>query len=345
MRYRLFGSIGSPYALKLRSLLRYKRLSFDWIPATLDWLPENLPHPPLSAAANAEISGVMPKIVPAIYFPRDKSMRNESTTLAYLLDREHRDRPVIPADPGIAFLAHLLEDMADEWLVKIAFQLRWGSDENSSYKSRIVVGELLGGGYEDSILINAAAQFTQRQRSRMALVGCTETNAPLIQASFEDLLDIMSRITASATFLFGDSPTLADFGFYGQLQSLATDPTAWRLIIRRSPNVFSYLQHLEDSSGIEPVSLNHASLPHCVPDLMRFAAKFYLPYLKANALALNADRPIFTLEVAGLTYSQAPFKYHWKCYEMLREEYRAIPNEHRTAVAELLYQVGALEYF
>ena len=44
----------------------------------------------------------------------------------------------------IAFLSHLIEDMADEWGVKIAFHYRWGHEQDSAFKSRIVVGEAGG---------------------------------------------------------------------------------------------------------------------------------------------------------------------------------------------------------
>lgn len=345
MRYRLFGSIGSPYALKLRALMRYKQLPFDWVPATLDWIPDDLPHPPLSAAASLEIAELNPRVVPAVYFPRENAIRNESTTVAYLLDKEQPERPVIPADAGLAFLAHLFEDMADEWLVKIAFWYRWGNDDDAAYKSRIVTGEFLGGAYPETILIDAAGHFARRQQSRMPLVGCTKENAGLIAASFERLLATMRKLQTETTFLFGASPTLADFGFYGQLQSLATDPTPWAIMRERAPGVFAYLQLLEDASGIEPAAMTCGSLGDAAIGLLKFAAEFYLPYLKANELALKAGQPVLSFEAAGMTYRQAPFKYHGKCFRLLRDEYQAIPAERRSALDDALRKAGALDYF
>jgi glutathione S-transferase len=345
MRYRLFGSIGSPYALKLRSLMRYKRLAFDWRPATLDWIPEGLPHPPLSAAANREIQNISPRVVPVVYFPRDNAIRNESTTIAYLLDKEHPERAVIPSDPGLAFLSHLLEDMADEWLVKIAFQYRWGNAEDAAHKSRIVTGEFLGGGYSEAILLDAAKHFAERQQSRMPLVGCTAENATFIANCFQRLLAILAKLDTETTFLFGASPTLADFGFYGQLQSLATDPSPWRIMRERAPGVFTYLQHLEDASGIEPAPMSVRSLGAAAIGLLKFAAAYYLPYLQANAEALQAGRPEVSLEVDGMIYRQAPFKYHGKCLRVLRDEYAAIPARQRSDLDDTLRSVGALVCF
>jgi glutathione S-transferase len=343
-RYRLFGSIGSPYALKLRSLMRYKRLPFDWTPATLDWIPDNLPHAPLCATGNQAIAGLNPKVVPAIYFPHDGSVRNESTTLAYALDQYHPDRMIIPRDPGIAFLSHLLEDMADEWLVKIAFQYRWGHDEDAAHKSRIVSGEFLGGGYDQPILVGAARHFAQRQQSRMPLVGCTPENAPIIVASFGRLLEAMDRLITRATFIFGASPTLADFGFYGQLQSLATDPTSWKVMRDMAPGAFVYLQLLEDASGIEPAEPG-AELSEPALDLLRVAAVFYLPYLEANELALANGRKEVAFQADGLAYRQTPFKYHAKCYRVLKDEFNALPAGPRARTIAALERIGALAYF
>ena len=341
-RYKLYGSIGSPYALKLRSLMRYKRLPFDWMPATLDWIPNDLPHPPLCHASNLKLSGLTPRVVPAVYLPGDGSIRNESTTLAYLLDERHSDRAAVPKDPAVAFCSHLLEDMADEWLVKIAFLYRWGNDQDAAYKSRIVTGEFLGGNYPQALLERAAKHFASRQQSRMPLVGATAENAAMIVMSFTRILKAMDRMSEKTTFIFGESPILADFGFYGQLQSLATDPTSWAVMRQEAPGTFPYLQLLEDASGIEPVEMSLPSVSAGTIDLLRLAANVYLPYLRANEKAVAANDPSFSFEVGGLRYVQTPFKYHAKCYRVLRDKFAALDSSARLEVEAALGSIELL---
>lgn len=343
-RYRLYGSVGSPYALKLRALMRYRRLAFDWVPATLDWYPEDLPRPPLCAAANRQIAGLSPRVVPAVFFPHDGSIRNESTTIALALEDMHRERPMLPRHPGAAFLVRLLEDMADEWLVKIAFLFRWGHAADAAHKSRIVTGEFLGGGYAADVYDRAARHFAERQQSRMPLVGATVDNAPLIVRSFERLLAAMGRMGEASTFLFGSAPTLADAGFFGQLQSLATDPTPFARMQVLAPDIFSYLQRMDDASGIDPAG-DHAldTLPH-LRDLLAIAADFYLPYLAANACALREGRALLSFAVDDLVFCQAPFRYHARCYETLRTGYRALSGPDRDAIADLVEATGAARF-
>src|SRR4051812_30585090 len=98
-RYRLYGSIGSPYALKLRALMRYQRVPFDWVPASLDWVPEQLPRAPDSQRASQEIAHVRPPVVPVVYFPGDGSYRNDSSTVAADLNQLCSERSTAPSDP------------------------------------------------------------------------------------------------------------------------------------------------------------------------------------------------------------------------------------------------------
>src|SRR5258708_29289620 len=117
-RYRLIGSTASPYAIKLRALMRYRRIPFDWVIMTK----------PLRAAT----AHLRPMLIPVLQYP-DGSFRGETTTLAYDLEARHQDRSVIPDDKAVAFVCDLLEDLADEWAVKPPF-FYWRVDpEDTAY--------------------------------------------------------------------------------------------------------------------------------------------------------------------------------------------------------------------
>lgn len=340
-RYRLFGTVGSPYALKLRSLLRYRRIPFDWVPASLDWIPEGLELEPTCSKASAEISKMKPPVVPVLWFPEDETYRNDSTPVAYELERRRAARPAVPRDPALALCSHLLEDMADEWGVKIAFLFRWGCDEDAAYKSRIVTGELVGGRHPPSALENCAKHFAIRQRGRMPLVGATSQTRPLIEESFDRILDAFEKLPGHSTYIFGERPTLADFGWYGQLISLATDPTPWALMRRRAPNLFAWLQLMEDASGVEESEIHETP---ALASLLGVAGKIYLPFLSANSTAIDAGHGRFSFSVLGHQYEQGVFRYQQKCLRWLQEEFAALQGSDLARARILLAPGGCLNY-
>ena len=92
-RYRLIGSTASPYALKLRALMRYRRIPFDWVIMT--------------RALRQATSHLRPNLIPVLQYP-DGTFRGETTMLAYDLDRRHGERSVIPADKAGDFVSDLL---------------------------------------------------------------------------------------------------------------------------------------------------------------------------------------------------------------------------------------------
>lgn len=335
-RYRLYGTVGSPYALKLRSLLRYKRMPFDWYPASLEWIPSSASRPARSQQASSAIANVKPAVLPVVYFPSDRSFRNDSTVVAWALDSERPDREIKPPHPGTAFLSSLLEDMADEWGVKIAFQYRWGNSADRIFKSRIVSGELLGGGFNEDIRDMAARHFAERQVSRMPLVGCTPENSDLIITTFYEVCTAFGELQRHSSFLFGERPTLADFGWYGQLCSLADDPTPRSYMQRSAPDVFTYLQLLEDASGVDAEWDQSPEVTEAARRLLDLAANVYLPFLAANEKALADRSERFTFEALGHKYSQQTFKYQVKCLQWLREEYAGLPEDSRQYVKDAL---------
>ena len=93
--------------------------------------------------------------------------------------------------------------------------------------------------------------FLERQTQRMPLVGCTPANKDVLEDSFVRLLEILEPFVALEKFLFGSRPSLADFGLYGQLQTLATDPTPRKLMRDLAPRLENWVRRMGDLSGVE----------------------------------------------------------------------------------------------
>ena len=99
-RYRLIGGAGSPYSMKIRALMRYRRIPFDWM---------------LRNHVGDEVAHVKPPVIPILHNRQDDSYRNDSTPLvSYLEEQVPTPRSVIPDDPCDAFLSYLIEDLAEE---------------------------------------------------------------------------------------------------------------------------------------------------------------------------------------------------------------------------------------
>lgn len=327
--YRIIGGLGSPYSLKMRAILRYRRLPHVWIQA-------NETHA-------AERAHVKPAVIPVIQFP-DGSYQVDSTPMIHALEAAHPDaRSIIPPDPGDAFLAALLEDMADEWATKIMFHYRWFRPRDQRQMSEwLAYDRSPAGGLPD--VLRFAGFFRERQVGRMALVGCTPQNAPVIEDAAARLLALFeAHVTRRPYFFFGSRPSLAEFGWYGQFSQLVVDPTPNDLLRAIAPFTVRWIMHMDDLSGIDGEwRAPDAALPPIVDQLLAFAGEVYMPFLEANAAALAAGHETFTVELLGRPYTQGTFKYQARCLETLRRGYRALGADARAAVDPRLEAAGVL---
>lgn len=336
-RYKLYGVLGSPYVAKLRAILRYRRIPFDYIPASFDWAPDfQLVRP--------ELAHVNPRIVPILWFPSDSSHRVDSSVIAQDLEKLHQNRRIVPDDPGTAFLSHLLEDMGDEWLLKIAFLYRWGNEADRNFSNRAVMAELLGGGVSQDTILRASAQFRDRQISRMPLVGCTEENAPLIEEVYRRVLDAFTKFRTELPYLFGTRPSLGDFGLFGSLFTCRNDPTPGAVMQQRSPSTLDWIYALDEASGVEGKWLPPSEpVTEGVKDLLRIAGDTYLPFLKENAAAIARAEKTVNIRILGLPFRQATFKYQAKCLEWLRQDFAALKGEARDRTVRILEETNCLD--
>jgi glutathione S-transferase len=328
-RYRLIGSTASPYALKLRALLRYRRIPFDWVIMT--------------KALRKATEHLRPNLIPVLQYP-DGTFRGETTMLAYDLERRHRDRSVIPPDKAVAFVCDLLEDLADEWAVKPLFLYRWWDPEDQAYVSRWAgeewsVSEAATGSAEE------IEQFRHRQISRMVILGATAENRPLLEESYLRALAAFEPHIGMNNYLFGSRPSLADFAWFGQLSEMATDPTPMRIMRANAPFTDHWVRRLDDASGVEgDWHRREQALGGMAEALLKIAGELYLPFLVANAKAFAEALDRLQIEVWGLPYALAPFKYQVKCLQQLRDKFAGLDAQSRAALRPVLEQTGCWEH-
>ena len=324
--YKLTGALGSPYSMKMRAVLRYRRIPHLWV------------H---GADSREALAKVKAPVIPVLEYP-DGSFRNDSTPLIYDLEARHAERSVVPPDPARAFLAHLIEDFADEWVTKAMFGYRWLEEVDQIQMSRWLAFDALKGGRLPHNQ-GFAEQFRARQVGRMAIVGCTRENFPLIETSTRALLGALEAHVVNRHYLFGTRPSIAEFGMYGQLSQLGVDPTAQTMMRKDYPYSYRWLLHIDDMSGIEGEwDAEDAPYPPIITAWLKQVGEIYIPFLLANAAAIEAGEETFSITAMGLPYRQGVFKYQVKCLADLRARYEALDSAAGAKVDPLLAETGCL---
>jgi glutathione S-transferase len=318
--YTIYGGLGSPYSMKLRAVMRYRRLPHVWRQ--------------MQMGDERVFKHVKAPVIPVVQF-MDGAWHNDSTPMIFALERLHAERSVLPKDPACAFLAYLLEDFADEWGTKAMFHYRWFRERDQKQMSEWLAFDRLRAPGRAAV-IGAAATFRERQVGRMPIVGCTPENAPIIEESTRRILAVFEAFVTEQPYLFGSRPSLADFGWFGQMSQLAVDPTPQDMMRAEFPFAFRWVQELDDASGVEG---EWSGVSGAVKDLLKLAGEVYFPFLLANARAVAADKETFSVELLGRAYSQSAFKYQAKCLSELRAAYARLGG----AADALLAEAGCLE--
>lgn len=323
--YRLIGGNASPYSVKMRAILRYRRLPFIW--------------ERIGKRHNSEIADIRPPTMPYLVYP-DGSIRNDSTLLVYDLEQRHSERSVLTGDSACDFLIHLIEDGADEWGTRIMAFSRWNNEEDQEFCSRWIADEML---FDQSVEKREAAAlaFRERQTGRRPLLGASPNSRDILGHSFRVVLGCLNDLIETQEYLFGSRPSLADFGWFGQLYQMTIDPTGSAFMRREFPRVFSWLLRLDDLSGSTGEwNAIDAPLAKGTASLLRFVCATHLPLLSTNARAAAAGDAMCRFEVDGMLFEQTTNKYHVKCLAWLREEYGRLDADSRRRVGAALEASG-----
>jgi len=323
------GSPGSPYTRKMLAVLRYRRIPYRFLQSESDDLPE-------------------PKVglIPVFYFKDETgafTAEVDSTPIIRRLEAEYPGRSVIPDDPVIAFINYLLEDYGDEWMTKAMFHYRWHYQDDIEMAGS-VLPHYKDVSQPDELMTKMKQMFSERQISRLYVVGSSDTTAAVIEDSYKRFLDCLNNHLKALPYLLGKRPGSADFACFGQLTQLTQfDPTPAKIAAENFPRVHAWVSKMEDLSGLEPGEdefITTDNFPETIKTLLKELGRTYVPVMLANAAAIDQGHDQVRVEVEGKLWTQQPFPYQAKCLQWLRIEYARLDEEERRRVDAILLDTG-----
>jgi glutathione S-transferase len=279
----------------------------------------------------------------------DGSFLRDSTAMIEWFERRYGDGPVLPEDPAAAFFCRLLEDYADEGLWRPALYYRWAFPKDAELNSRRFTEDFLSYPLTPAALLRASVRDRQR-RVYMRGEGITADNRADVERHYTDELADLEAVFQRRPFLFGDKPSLADFGYFASMfRHFGIDPTPARIMRNTAPAVYEWVARMWNARAARLGRLPWAALSGGLPDglepLLARAARRYLPVLYANARAVADGVGQYSVVVEGRQYpalKAVPFQA-WR-RAVLQREFAGLPADAAVVVRATLARSGCLEW-
>ena len=278
--------------------------------------------------------------MPQVEMP-DGSWLTDTTAIMGEFETRFPGPALSPRDPAARFASLLLEDYGDEWLWRPALHYRWSFAEDMTLMSAQIARTMLR---DLKLPFWLRRQIVLRRQRRVYLAGdgVTKETVPQIEALYLDTLDAMEAVLAKRSFLMGERPVEADFGFFGSMfRHFSSDPTPAAIMRARAPHVLLWVARLW---AVQPGDIEKAALPASVPDdlapLFTRISSEYLPYLIANESALAHGDKHVGYSQNDVRWQVPVSPYRARCFASLRKEYAVLDSDARLRV-DALFGEGA----
>jgi glutathione S-transferase len=323
--YRIIGAEMSPYSVKVRSYFRYKAIPHQWVLR--------------NAASQAEYEKYagMP-IIPLLVTPEGSGIQ-DSTPIIDAMERFYPEPSIHPDDTIANFVSALIEEFGDEWGNKWMFHYRWARDvDQISAAGRIA--RMRGPKASEQEHAAFAGQIRARMVDRVWFVGSNEVTAPQIETGFIDMLGLLDAHLATRPYLFGGRPAFGDFGLWGQIYEMWTDPTAGAFIGGGASHVLDWVHRMLWPKAEGKFEAWPTLAPTLMPILTKQVGAQFMPWTCANAKALADAREEFSVTLGDKLWTQKPQKYHARSLAMLRAKYAEVAD--KAALDPVLEAAGCL---
>lgn len=278
--YVLYGSYASYYTAKVRSYLRKKGVPFV----------ERLPSDPMFRNKVRPASGS--HRIPQLLSPQGE-VTQDSVEIVDFLEARFPELPAFPDTPCQRVFVHLMELLASEGLVRLAWLHRWMFPENQPFVKMDFGRSFAPQGSDEDLL-----KYGSLIADRMMSYGLPETSEALRQALDEKyitLLEAMERHLIEHPYFLGGHPSAADYAIMGALHAhLGRDPAGLRVMQNHAPRTFRWVEHMLTPEVQSPEFFSRPvaypasdAVPDTALSVLRFIAEEYGQPFVLGALAFN----------------------------------------------------------
>ncbi len=335
--YKIYGAELSPYSVKVRSFFRFKKIPHKWIIRNQ------------SNAKDFQKFARLP-IVPLVVTPDLQGLQDSTP----IMDHFEENYPEIKTNPErqpLNFLSYLLEEYSDEWGNKQMFHYRW-KDKVDQKSAALRIAENNLPTYikylpiVNSIMKNQASKIIQNRMSqRLWVIGSNEVTENQICDSYEELLSLLEAHLSERTYIFGERPSFADFGLWGQIYNSWTDPTPRKFIEKKYKGILPWINEMMDPKMKGDFEAWESLSSTLMPILKEQVGKVFLPWSDAVTKSMEEESNEVSILIKGKEFTHSlggPQKYHVKSLKVLRKRFQEIKD--KEDLKDILSEANCLEY-
>ena len=289
--YVLYGSYASYFTAKSRAMLRKKGIPF------VERLPSSARFREYVRPASGSHR------IPQLEAP-DGTVVQDSVQIFDYLEARHPEIPALPPTPRQRLVAHLLELLGSEGLLRIAWQFRWFYPEVNDRFVKMDFGRSFRPQGSDDELLHYGNVIADRMLSRGTLDMSDEVRATM-EHDYIALLGCLETHFTSHPYVLGGHPSVGDYALMGALHAhMGRDPKPLSIMQANAPRVFRWMEHMLVPDLVAPEFAERAvaypaddELPETVVALVRHLLSAYGRQFHDNVLAFN--RYLKTADASG----------------------------------------------
>ena len=280
--------------------------------------------------------------MPAVVLPDGRWMTDTTKMIQWF--ESNFTNSLIPQNPVQAFICYLIEDWADEWWWRPAMHYRWYYKEGAEFASDHLAKELLGSFPAPHFLKKMF--LARRQRNGYTVGdGVSQENKNAIEENVKNLFNNLDKIFSKRSFIFGETPSLADIGLSGPFyRHFALDPVPLKIIKNEAPSILNWLEALQNTQLKSSEHQYIEEIPADLDPLLEEIGRVYLPYLSKNVEAVQSGKKYFEFRSGELNIRKARFsQYRVWCLKELREKFCSLSEDDQSGVEQMLRKFDCWE--